>query len=325
MIDIPFPATAPAKLYAFMLKLRPLQPGTLMPFSGELVHGAWLNWLKEVAPDVATWLHDDNKRRAFTCSSLQFPIAGERMLEAERKNIHLPLNPDKTYTVRITLLLGELFPLFYNALMEFNMSQLAAKQQPFMRIGKQLFSLDEVVISNDDHSGWTGFTSFTTLVEKVRVLKLGAVEPLTLEFATLTSFNRSSARNKAFGVYHARLPLPQYIFPGLARRWGELAPPELAQVVQEDAIEQYIQDDGIIVADYDLKTHHIRFTTHEQPGFVGTCRYSLRKVPNEAMRPGTALTVRQQILLLAQLAFYCGVGHKTSMGLGQVRPRSEKG
>src|SRR2546428_13763458 len=78
-----------------------------------------------MAPDVATWLHDDNKRRAFTCSSLQFPIAVERMLEAERKNIHLPLNPDKTYTVRITLLLGELFPLFYNALLEFNMTQLA--------------------------------------------------------------------------------------------------------------------------------------------------------------------------------------------------------
>jgi CRISPR-associated endoribonuclease Cas6 len=325
MIDLPHSPTAPAKLYAFLLKLRPLQSGTLMPFSGELVHGAWLNWLKEVAPDVATWLHDDNKRRAFTCSSLQFPIAGERMLEAERKNVHLPLNPDKTYTVRITLLLGELFPLFYNALMEFNMSQFAAKQQPFMRIGKQPFSLDEVVISNDDHSGWTGFTAFNTLVEKVKVLKLGTFESLTLEFATLTSFNRSSARNKAYGVYHARLPLPQYIFPGLARRWGELAPPELVHVVQEDAIEHYIQDDGMIVVDYDLKTHHVWFTTHEQQGFVGTCTYHLRKSPNEATTPETPLTVRQQILLLAQLAFYCGVGHKTSMGMGQVRSRNEKG
>jgi len=324
-MNIPHSPTAPAKLYAFLLKLRPLQSGTLMAYSGELVHGAWLNWLKEVAPDVATWLHDDNKRRAFTCSSLQFPIPMERMLEAERKNVHLPLNPDKTYTVRITLLLGELFPLFYNALMEFNMSQIAAKQQPFMRIGKQLFALDEVMISNDDHSGWTGYTSFTTLVEKARVLKLGAIEPLTLEFATLTSFNRSNARNKAYGVYYARLPLPQYIFPGLARRWGELAPPELTHVVQEGAIEHYIQDDGMIVADYDLKTHHVRFTTHEQPGFVGTCTYHLRKGSNEVTTPEAPLTVRQQILLLAQLAFYCGVGHKTSMGLGQVRPRSERG
>ncbi len=318
-MDLAHSHTIPAKLYALVLKLRPLQTGTLMPFSGELVHGAWLNWLQEVAPDVATWLHDDNKRRAFTCSSLQFPVPVERILEAERKNIHLPLNPDKSYTVRITLLLGELFPLFYNALMEFNMSQLIAKQQPFMRIGKQLFSLQEVVISNDDPSGWAGFTSFTTLVEKAKTLKLSTTEPLILEFATLTSFNRSNARNKAYGVYHARLPLPQYIFPGLARRWSELAPPELASLVQEDAIEQYIQDDGMIIADYDLKTHHVRFTTHEQPGFVGTCTYHLRKGANEAATPETALAVRKQILLLAQLAFYCGVGHKTSMGLGRTR------
>jgi len=29
---------------------------------------------------------------------------------------------------------------------------------------------------------------------------------------------------------------------------------------------------------------------------------------------------RQQMLLLAQLAFYCGIGYKTAMGMGQVRP-----
>jgi hypothetical protein len=144
-MELPHSPTAPAKLYAFLLKLRPLQSGTLMAFSGELVHGAWLNWLKEIAPDVAGWLHDGNKRRVFTCSSLQFPIAEEHMLEAERKNIHLPLTPEKTYTVRITLLLGELLPLFYNALTEFNMSQLTAKQQPFMHIGKQFFHFKKLL------------------------------------------------------------------------------------------------------------------------------------------------------------------------------------
>jgi CRISPR/Cas system endoribonuclease Cas6 (RAMP superfamily) len=29
--------------------------------------------------------------------------------------------------------------------------------------------------------------------------------------------------------------------------------------------------------------------------------------------------VRQQILLLAHLAFYCGIGYKTSMGMGRTR------
>ena len=57
----------PTKLYALLLKLRPLERGTLTPFSGELVHGAWLNWLGEAAPDVAKQLHEGNRRHPFTC------------------------------------------------------------------------------------------------------------------------------------------------------------------------------------------------------------------------------------------------------------------
>src|SRR5205814_8342114 len=82
-MDTPFSPASPTKLYALLLKLRPLQQGTLMPFSGELVHGAWLDWLRSAAPVVATWLHEVNKRRFFTCSSLQYPLAVSRMRDAE--------------------------------------------------------------------------------------------------------------------------------------------------------------------------------------------------------------------------------------------------
>src|SRR5947209_17068610 len=122
--------SVPTRLYALLLKLRPLQSGTLMSFSGELVHGAFLHWLKYAAPDVAAWLHDGNKRRLFTCSSLQFPFAGARMRQAERENVHLPLDPEKTYGVRITLLLGELLPLFHEALTHFNKVKMEAQKPP---------------------------------------------------------------------------------------------------------------------------------------------------------------------------------------------------
>src|SRR5947209_13446411 len=91
--------TCPATLYAFQLKLRPMQQGTLMAFSGELVHGALMHWFEAVAPEVAGWLHDGNKQRLFACSSVQFPLAEARMREAERKNVHLPLDPAKIYTI----------------------------------------------------------------------------------------------------------------------------------------------------------------------------------------------------------------------------------
>ncbi len=317
-MNTPYSPKSSARLYALLLKLRPLQSGTLMPFSGELVHGAFLRWMKNAAPDVATWLHDGNKHRLFTCSSLQFSLPAQRMLEAERTNEHLPLDPDKTCTVRMTLLLGELFPLFHEALMRFNTKRMGASKPVFMQIGRQLFTLEEVIADNDDASGWTGFTSFAALVEQAHTLKLGKVEPLAMEFASLTTFNRANQRSQVYGGHCARLPMPHYLFPGLVKRWQELAPPELSHVVQMERIEQYIEDDGIVIGDYDLKPHQVRFTTHVQPGFVGRCKYDLRS-PDEGVTREAPLTVRQQLWLLAQLAFYCGTGYKTAMGMGQVR------
>ncbi len=108
------------------------------------------------------------------------------------------------------------------------------------------------------------------------------------------------------------------MFPFLAKRWNELAPPELATLVQRDVIEQYIQDEGIIIDDYNLKPHTVKFTTHWQQGFIGTCKYLLRG-PDDPTTEEAPLTVRQQVLLLGQLAFYSGVGYKTPMGMGRTR------
>jgi CRISPR-associated endoribonuclease Cas6 len=63
----------------------------------------------------------------------------------------------------------------------------------------------------------------------------------------------------------------------------------------------------------------VHFTRHPQRGFVGSCTYQLRG-PDEPAMPEAPLTVRQQIFLLAMFAFYCGIGYKTAMGMGQVRP-----
>src|SRR6266568_9380083 len=209
MREIPFPATAPTRLYALVLKLRPIQNGTLMAFSGEFVHAAMLNWLKSTAPDVATWLHEGNKRRLFTCSSLQFSLPEPRMREAERRNVHLPLDPEKTYSIRITLLLGELFPLFHEALMRFNKATVRGQKLPFMQLGKQVFLLDEVITKPEESSGWVDCTSFGNLVDWARSLRLGRVETLELEFASLTTFNRSNKRSQLYGGHFALVPLPQ--------------------------------------------------------------------------------------------------------------------
>lgn len=307
--------TAPTRLYALYLRLRPLQAGTLMPFSGELVHGAFLHWLQAAAPDVGTWLHEGQKRRLFTCSSLSFSHPLAARLRSERENIHLPLDPLKTYTVRLTLLVGDLFPLFSSILTKIDLTQMGEDAPPFIRLGKQRFLLEEMHLEENESTDWTGFASLSSLVEQAK--HCGHSSSLTLEFASLTSFNRGN-RKEGYGTQQVMLPLPQLVFQNLLKRWEDVAPPELGNVLQKERLGQYLQDDGVIIIDYHLHAHHVHLTTHQQRGFLGTCTYHLRG-PNEKNTSEAPLTLRQQLFLLAHLAFYTGVGYKTAMGLGQTR------
>ena len=95
-----------------------------------------------------------------------------------------------------------------------------------------------------------------------------------------------------YGGHSALLPLPQYMFPGLARRWQEFAPPEMEEMVQSELVEQYVENDGMVISDYVLQPHQVCFAHHVQCGFMGKCKYDLRS-PDEAMMAETPLTVRQ--------------------------------
>lgn len=316
-MDTLFSAVASTKLYAFHLKLRPLQRGSLMPFSGELVQAAWLDWLRSADPDISAWLHEGNKRRLFTCSSLQFPLPTMKIHDAERNHTFLPLDPGKTYTIRITLLHDELLPVFQKVLATVSLTPpTGGRKPPFMQIGKHLFLLEEV--SLNDQSGWTGSISYQELLEKAQARKPGKAEPLTLEFASLTTFSRGSLKYNEAGNSYARLPLPHYVLGNLTKRWQELAPPAFVDLVQQEQIKEYVSEEGIIIHDYNFKPHQVKFTTHLQVGFTGTCTYLLYG-PDEPVSDEQPLSIRQQIMLLADFAFYCGVGYKTAMGMGQTR------
>lgn len=314
------------RLYALQLRLRPLRNGTLMPFSGELVHGAFLRCLRLTAPDVVSWLHEGQKRRFFTCSGLQFNRPVLASLKAERENIHLPLDPQETCTVRLTLLLSDLFPLLYEALTPFRQLQPGAdcisnyqrrEGTPFLQFGKQLCLLEDVILTNEQAESWTGSTSLESLVEQTRQKIFARQGTLVLEFTSLTTFNRGGPHT-GYGAFPVMFPLPDLVFQNLLRRWEDIAPPTLIDLVEKESLERYLQEDGVIVVDHTIKAHHVHFTTHEQRGFLGTCTYQLRGA-NEKSSANAALTLGQQIYLLAQLAFYTGIGYKTTMGLGQSR------
>ena len=67
----------------------------------------------------------------------------------------------------------------------------------------------------------------------------------------------------------------------------------------------------VLVSRYRLETKMLAFNNYQELGFLGSCVYSANDdVPEDKLRTLNAL---------ADFAFFCGTGAKTTMGMGQTR------
>lgn len=119
-----------------------------------------------------------------------------------------------------------------------------------------------------------------------------------MEFLTPTAF-RQQTESYLF-------PEPQMLFRSLLERWNHFAPTPLDEGLL-DWVRQYLWP-----ARYKLETSSISWSKGHQIGFVGQVRYVLRRATNV---PGE---VRQSLSALLALAYFSGVGIKTTMGMGEV-------
>ncbi len=117
-----------------------------------------------------------------------------------------------------------------------------------------------------------------------------------LHFLSPTSFKQNQ------GVQ--TFPLPELVFNSLHRRWNIFAP------------EQYhlpaCEWDALVTA-YELKTYALKMEGGPEIGAQGWVRY--RFINTEIARIAT---------ILANFAFFAGVGRKTAMGMGQTQVGNSK-
>ena len=140
-------------------------------------------------------------------------------------------------------------------------------------------------------------TTFEELYGRIFDLNVELPRRLSLGFLTPTAF-RSGRRNILF-------PVPGLVFRTLSQKWNTYAPIDLGEMVPR------LIDETVRVSRYRLRTQMLRFDDYPQIGFTGEVSYLISKdLPD--------LWVRA-IHLLADFAFYAGVGYKTTMGMGQVR------
>lgn len=101
---------------------------------------------------------------------------------------------------------------------------------------------------------------------------------------------------------HIVFPRVNYLFNSLYSKWEEFSEQDL--IIEREDFNQ------IYVSRYDLKSAMEKFNEYPIKGFQGECEYEIdSKLSKEKVK---------DLNLLADFAFYSGVGYKTTMGLGQV-------
>lgn len=197
-----------------------------------------------------------------------------------------------TLDLRVTLLHADLFAPFSRALLQ------QTSQHATMRLGQTTLLLTDVLGTPGSHP-WAGYDCAADLADVVQPQR-----DVTLCFVTPTAFTQGSTgkgNRKRIGV----LPLPETVFGSLARRWNEVVPEPL----RVDLAQVKAASSETLVSRYRLETETTDVAPGVQLGFVGQCSYQFPDQPDQA----------RLLTLLADAAFYLGVGAKTTRGMGLCR------
>ena len=283
-------------LFAIQLRLSPVEPGTVTLGAGNHIHAAFLDLLRQSDPALAEELHAPDQRRPFTLGLLQGfdHLTEAQRTEAMARGTPMPVAPGQIYWLRVTLLDADIAASFTRAVLT-NAHRLT------LRLGNASFAVTRVIGAERDEAAWVGSASFATLFARN-----DAQRDYQFTFATPTAF---SLGQKAWGKEFKVFPEPADVFGCLARQWELFAPLALrfaALGVQRRELTEWCAAQ-LIISQYALATRHV----FGSRGFQGQVTYEVKGARTHPLA--------RWLSPLAQLAFYVGVGYKTTMGMGQAR------
>lgn len=256
---------------------------------------AWfLNQVMHKRPRLAEVLHDEDGVKPFTVSTLldrhgHPHKAGDWLKEGQE------------CWLRVTTIGEELSEVFLASVLK--------KLPKTLTLYKMDFRIDGYTLNPREHP-WAGQTTFAEIAQDREYEKTSRI--VRMEFASPTAF-RANGNDIA-------IPAPHHIFRSLWQKWNAACP----EAMQVDNLWPNFAAGCILVNELTaVNTVHWEFaegTRGAATGFTGTVGFSLlskAKAPRQ-WQPywDGSDTVMQS---LAQFAFYCGVGHHSTIGMGQAR------
>lgn len=273
-------------LYALVIRLTARNSGILSGTQGQLAHAAFHKLLDEVDPALAQAIHDYNGRKPFTLSQLQ-------QFGKHRKG-KLAIKKGQQGFLRVTLLDSTLFQTVIGYFLQ-------NAQRAMIRLNAIEFAVGEVISTPQSHP-LAGYASRQQLFEDWQAQPITlAHQKIDLHFASPTYF---SLRSRPYRAFHL-LPSADFVFGQLAAVWDAMTGQETA-----DAIRGYVNE-WMVVTKHNIRTTAYQIRNNPQIGFEGNVQYKIMDKQH--------LDFIRHLNLLADLAFFTGVGSKTTHGMGQVR------
>ncbi len=282
------------RLYSSVIKLLNLHSVAIPPPGGQYAHAAFFNIVEAVDPDFSAKLHDlrgKGVRKPFTVSPVMGLPDFRNLQDFGSLKVHL--REGWECWLRVTMLDEALFRTFLEYFLEGR-----GKEMPKIRLGDAHFAVSEILTTPGSHP-WAGFA---TLEDLQRRLDEPAPASITLEFHSPTSFSLGTKDGKE---RYELFPYPRLVFGNLATAWKALSGEDLVA-----AVEKYAEVNLRLVV-HRLERKPMRLQNHPQLGSVGQVEY-------EFIDPEDAPLARA-LNLLADLAFFTGVGRKTAQGMGMTR------
>lgn len=267
-------------LVSVVLELESLAKQSLPPSHGHLVQAALLHSIERQRPDLSFELHHGDRRRPFTVS----PVFGPFRTGGGR----LRLRKRQEGWLRITSLSEALSAELVNF----------ERLTDQIGLGSAQFAVRRVLSTHAEHR-WASRTTFMDLWRRwFEADRQDLSRRIRLQFETPTTFSR--------GDHELPLPVPQEVFGGLSQKWEQFA----ESPSPESIAEQFRTH--VWLARHDIHTRKVHFTkTRRYVGFQGECEFWVDPAADD--------TLVRVANLLADFAFYAGVGTKTEAGMGQVR------
>jgi len=278
------------RLYSSVIKLLSLHTVTIPRPGAQHAHGAFFDILRQVDPALATEVHaieGKGKRKPFTLSPIQGLPANRRNGQEKAGTIHL--REGWECWLRVTLLDETLFRKF----IEYFLDSPSPKGTAEIRLGDAHFLVSEILTTPGSHP-WAGFTTLEALQKR---LDEPPPDSISFEFHSPTSFK--------LGDHIELIPYPKLLFGNLATAWKNLSGEDMVE-----AIEKYAQQ-NLQLTPHRLERRALTLSNQPQLGSLGKVEYRL-------LHPEDTPLARA-LNLLADLAFYTGVGRKTTQGMGMTR------